>query len=955
MERIERYFEDVPYVACENISMRLSRGITANPDSWESLVSVAQRVLGHYQNASRPLDVDVKGLYEEVAAIPLSAAARILNAASGAASKELLSEDELSDTTASEVSALSWLAASAYAAAGNFASATACLSKLDLARELTNNSFRRMSFALICPSQVGDAINYNAGDECDIRFLETLNEYRYSGDPKAYASASDLLDERLAACFVPFEVALLRSGRLALRHHKILSTVASLGTNCNLEPQLYKLLGGNAPATLLPAQWAVLNEGLLKNRDNTLITLPTSTGKTLLAQLAILCDLLGAEGGIGIFVAPYVAVARQTTESFKRLCANLRVSVTAMFAAGTDALDAASSDSRVIVLTPEKLEVLLGTGLRIDDIRVAVFDEAHLVENGVRGARLEALLTRFRLRQQAGSKCRLILMSATMDNVEEVREWMNVRADRHHEGAWRPTARRVALWEQSGRLSWVYGTDPVRPAGANQLSVRGSRQLPLAEGMYATEIFPQMRMQWPAAYKNVAYLVDQIGADIEGPALVVCMTRRATRGVANALADRFPEIDFGPELLALEDVIRSEMPHLIGLIRCLKHGVAFHNASLPPKIRARIEQALRAGEIRAVASTTTLAEGADLPFRLTVLYDWLEGFGDSQRPISPLLFRNIAGRAGRAGSYVEGDTIVFENVLGKKRYTQRTLRGSSLLDVISASPKLRSPFDQAVSDDKNGIGAVIEAAFIAAVSDNPEEGNVVEAFCANAFSSLVGFREELKRPLESAKVKVLSSFDTGGPIGIAASPIRLTPFGLAVRSTNLSPDSARAIMSMLVELNDLSVDYAVAELLLKCGAFPEQQSPKLRSLVSSKSARFVVKVGDLPTMSRVWRNDVPLFECFLTLPSVLNSKRKRFRDWCSGEDVPDWDAQYDVFLDFMESAFGAYVPILARAAQTLSEFTPGATRDDWFQIAQAFERRSDVDALDINELMATES
>src|SRR5439155_12137594 len=90
--------------------------------------------------------------------------------------------------------------------------------------------------------------------------------------------------------------------------------------------------------------------------------------------------------------------------------------------------------------------------------------------------------------------------------------------------------------------------------------------------------------------------------------------------------------------------------------------------------------ALQARELVAVAATTTLAEGVDLPFRCTILVDWLTWQGTEQRPIPSLLFRNVAGRCGRAGVFTEGDTIIFDNPLGDVKYTYPPLRRARLQD-----------------------------------------------------------------------------------------------------------------------------------------------------------------------------------------------------------------------------------------------------------------------------------
>ena len=97
--------------------------------------------------------------------------------------------------------------------------------------------------------------------------------------------------------------------------------------------------------------------------------------------------------------------------------------------------------------------------------------------------------------------------------------------------------------------------------------------------------------------------------------------------------------------------------------------------------------------LKVVAATTTLAEGVDLPFRVTILADWLTFDGDKSRPMESLLFKNIAGRCGRAGQFTEGDTIIFDNPVGRRATdvsrSTPCLAGRGLLPDVSARPHKR--------------------------------------------------------------------------------------------------------------------------------------------------------------------------------------------------------------------------------------------------------------------------
>src|SRR5208337_2404592 len=102
--------------------------------------------------------------------------------------------------------------------------------------------------------------------------------------------------------------------------------------------------------------------------------------------------------------------------------------------------------------------------------------------------------------------------------------------------------------------------------------------------------------------------------------------------------------------------------------RLLRRGVAYHNSTVPQEVRELIEESVKQRALKVVCSTTTLAEGVDLPFRVTIIADWLTWDVGKQKPMTGLLFRNVAGRCGRAGIYTEGDTIIFDNPLGNMEF-----------------------------------------------------------------------------------------------------------------------------------------------------------------------------------------------------------------------------------------------------------------------------------------------
>ena len=159
----------------------------------------------------------------------------------------------------------------------------------------------------------------------------------------------------------------------------------------------------------------------------------------------------------------------------------------------------------------------------------------------------------------------------------------------------------------------------------------------------------------------------------------------------------------------------------------------WHPAARHPRA---IEDGLRQRQLLAVAATTTLAEGVDLPFRFTILVDWLAG-GKKQRPMPTLLFRNIAGRCGRAGMLTEGDTIVVDNPLGDPTYSfdpnHRLIQDEIFL--ADAPAEVTSAMDQASpgTEEQQAMLGALASQFIAAIPENPRVENLARKFGAGLF------------------------------------------------------------------------------------------------------------------------------------------------------------------------------------------------------------------------------
>ena len=180
---------------------------------------------------------------------------------------------------------------------------------------------------------------------------------------------------------------------------------------------------------LLPSQREALSENLLDVASNvTVLQMPTSAGKTLLAEFNIIVTkALRADAKI-VYIVPSRALVNQIYFDLKtdlepldfaieKTSSAIEIDPTEdSFLSGDDKID-------VLVSTPEKLDLLIRRKHpSVDDVSMFILDEAHTIQNGERGAKLELLLAILR-RERPNAK--YMLLSPFIKNADTViTEWL---------------------------------------------------------------------------------------------------------------------------------------------------------------------------------------------------------------------------------------------------------------------------------------------------------------------------------------------------------------------------------------------------------------------------------------------------------------------------------------------------------------------------------------------------
>src|SRR3972149_6677554 len=192
----------------------------------------------------------------------------------------------------------------------------------------------------------------------------------------------------------------------------------------DLPPSVKDFYIGGSIKELYPPQADAVDAGLLEGK-NLVAAIPTASGKTLLAEFAMLRSILNEKKrGKALYIVPLRALASEKYDRFQGF-ESIKKSDGKGISTGIATGDFDSSDEwlgnfDIIVATSEKADSLLRNRSHwIEEITVVIADEVHLIDSPDRGPTLEIVLAKL-LKQ----KPQIITLSATIGNAWEVAKWL---------------------------------------------------------------------------------------------------------------------------------------------------------------------------------------------------------------------------------------------------------------------------------------------------------------------------------------------------------------------------------------------------------------------------------------------------------------------------------------------------------------------------------------------------
>ena len=380
--------------------------------------------------------------------------------------------------------------------------------------------------------------------------------------------------------------------------------------------------------------------------NSVLVTAPTSSGKTFVAEYAIEKAL--EESKHLYYTAPIKALCNQKFRDFSNQFGEENVGLLT----GDHSI---RSDSKVLVMTTEVLRNMLYSSRGApEDLRYVVLDEIHFLEDPYRGAVWEEIILTL------PKNVLIVALSATVSNADELKDWItSVRGNIEKiTRETRPVPLKGHFFavekSRNHQLTRIEILKNGKPNSGGQIFSnarrgRGKQNFRRWTTPRRSEIVAELKKleMLPAIY----FIFSRKGCDEARDSMVRYV------GSLNNIEEGKKARKYAEERFALLTEEEKRILRVDLLLEGLEKGFASHHAGLLPLFKQTIEELFSLGLLKLVFATETLAVGVNLPARSVVIEKLTKFNGESHELLKPSQFTQLTGRAGRRGIDVEGHSF----------------------------------------------------------------------------------------------------------------------------------------------------------------------------------------------------------------------------------------------------------------------------------------------------------
>ncbi len=461
---------------------------------------------------------------------------------------------------------------------------------------------------------------------------------------------------------------------------------------------------------------------------NTVVTAPTGTGKTLIAEYAIEDAL--RKGEKIIYLSPLKALSNEKFTKFSELFGKYDINGNYINSDNVGLLTGEitiNPDADLLVMTTEVYRNLINaqdektTAMMFQEFSGVIYDEFHYLKDPERGTVWEESV------MQTPKHMRQMMLSATASNAREIANWIKAinqtkdtvlvdvaESERYiplNEYAFsydtssaqfsiKPLYKRTIdfeyintsdsdrLYEIIEELEQIYDGEDVidilKPYAdekghidANEfakilmtqkgVSQEKAQQISLILSNPKLTKRTDIKLNSKAP-KNISFsnLVKTLIDEKKTPALIFSFSKKKCQKKMDEVSKKLGTLLTAEESKKILDIIEEAKAQDIYFgedfeteyMPKLLMGYAVHHAGMLPAYKSLVEKLSRQGLIKVCFATETLLAGINMPFKTTVFTSLDKFDGKKRVEITPTLFKQGAGRAGRRGIDEIGNVVI---------------------------------------------------------------------------------------------------------------------------------------------------------------------------------------------------------------------------------------------------------------------------------------------------------
>lgn len=483
--------------------------------------------------------------------------------------------------------------------------------------------------------------------------LDLILEYTYSGNEKYLSLGKEFLFDLKELASIDDEPVVWWLSRLLIllikvfRKYSFWSVLPKLIDNNIIEDYVAQLALRTPPITeLFYAQYNALQ--VMRDKSDIVLSLPTSSGKTRIAEIAILETLVSNPLSKVLYLAPFRSLSYEVEESMEKTLSPLGFSTTLLYGGGqfTKIDKTLFENSNVIIATPEKAKAIIRADEDLaNEIGLLIIDEGHLLGAEERLIKIELFIEelKYHINKNNG---RIILLSAVLPNTKDISQWIAKDSDSVYK-----TDKTIAN-KRFGIIKWTSSKNITIEWLGKPISFNKNFIEKFLPPRAKTKYFPNDKNEGIAA---TALKLSQLGTVLLFIAQARYVISSANR-VLKAMGGTPKLHDYKNKKLFELFKLACDEAGVVELYKLAQYGILCHFGKLPTDVRVLTEKLMRLEQPKIIVSTSSLGQGVNIGISTVIFADVFMNHQD-ERKIDSKDFWNIAGRAGRAFTDIEGKIL----------------------------------------------------------------------------------------------------------------------------------------------------------------------------------------------------------------------------------------------------------------------------------------------------------